>query len=105
MHKGIDVAGGGRDLVAVDNGTVTLSRFDKGFGWYLKINHGNINGKKIESLYAHMASQSPLAVGQTVTRGQNVGTMGTTGTSTGIHLHFEVHENGNTVDPERYVNY
>lgn len=105
MHQGIDVAGGGTPLVAADNGVVTLNKTHRGFGNYLKINHGDINGKKVETLYAHMAQQSPLAIGQTVTRGQSIGTMGTTGTSTGVHLHFEVHENGNSVDPEQYVNY
>ena len=105
MHKGIDVAGGGTALVAMLAGTITVNKFSNGWGNYIKINHGTVNGKKIETLYAHLAKRSHLSVGQQVNQGQNVGIMGTTGESTGVHLHFEVHENGNTVDPENYVKY
>lgn len=106
MHKGIDVAGSGNTLVAADAGTVEFARngHNGGFGNYLKINHGTINGVKIDTIYAHLASIS-VSSGQSVTKGQKIGIRGTTGTSTGIHLHFEVHENGNHVDPLKYVKY
>lgn len=106
MHKGIDVAGSGNTLVAANAGTVEFARngHNGGFGNYLKINHGTINGVKIDTIYAHLASIS-VSSGQSVTKGQKIGIRGTTGTSTGIHLHFEVHENGNHVDPLKYVKY
>ena len=96
MHKGIDIAGpSNRNIVASDNGTVEkVSNDANGYGNYIVINHNN--GYK--TLYAHLASTS-VNVGQTVPKGTEIGVMGTTGRSTGIHLHFEVIKNGSNINP------
>ena len=66
----------------------------------MKIDHGN----GVQTLYAHMVSGSLLvSPGQQVSQGQQIGTMGTTGSSTGVHLHFEVYVNGSRVDPANYL--
>lgn len=89
-HNGIDIAGSiGTPIIAARGGTVTLVRgggtWNGGYGNYVVISHGN----GIQTLYAHMNSIS-VSQGQTVTTGQQVGTLGNTGQSTGPHLHFEV---------------
>lgn len=107
MHNGIDVSGGShRNILASNSGTVEFVKNSgsTGYGRYLKVNHGVIDGKKIDTLYAHLQSIS-VSSGQNVTSGQVLGIRGTTGTSTGEHLHFEVHENGKAVDPLKYVSY
>ncbi|KGX93698.1 peptidase M23 [Pontibacillus halophilus JSM 076056 = DSM 19796] len=101
-HKGIDVAGvTDRSILAVDNGTVTSTGFDSsGYGNKVVINHNN--GYK--TIYAHLSSIS-VDVGDTVTAGSTIGQMGTTGRSTGVHLHFEVYKDGDLQNPLQYVNY
>lgn len=95
-HKGIDIAGvGNRSILAADNGVVVSAGWDNGgYGNKVIINHRN--GYK--TLYAHLSSIN-VNVGQTVTQGSKIGVMGTTGNSTGIHLHFEVYKNGSLVNP------
>lgn len=97
MHNGIDIARPtNRNILASDNGTVEEIRYEaNGYGHYLVINHNN--GYK--TLYAHLSNIS-VRVGQTVPKGTVIGTMGTTGRSTGIHLHFEVFRNGSRINPE-----
>ena len=107
MHNGIDVAGGDhRNILASNSGKVEFVKDSgkTGYGKYLKINHGVVGGKKMDTLYAHLQSIS-VSSGQNVTSGQVLGIRGTTGTSTGEHLHFEVHEDGKAVDPLKYVSY
>lgn len=107
MHSGIDVARGDhRNILAANSGRVEFVKNSgsTGYGKYLKINHGVIGGKKIDTLYAHLQSIS-VSSGQNVTSGQVLGIRGTTGTSTGEHLHFEIHEDGKAVDPLKYVSY
>ncbi|MDO5556967.1 MAG: M23 family metallopeptidase [Clostridia bacterium] len=102
MHKGIDIAGTGKGakLLAAAGGTVSFVRkVDQGgYGIYLKIDHGG----GIETLYGH-ASKILVNKGDKVSAGQTVAIIGTTGSSTGIHLHFEVQKNGNPVDPMNYL--
>lgn len=100
LHAGIDVGGGGT-ITAAKSGTVTVAGYHYSFGNYVKIDHGN----GISSLYAHMLSNLGVSAGQTVSQGQRLGTMGTTGSSTGVHLHFEIHVNGQPVNPRGYVNF
>lgn len=100
MHSGIDIAGGG-PIVAANSGTVTVAGWHYQWGNYVKINHGG----GVETLYAHMQSDLRVSAGQSVQTGQHLGTMGTTGSSTGIHLHFEVYQNGTRVNPRNYVNF
>lgn len=99
FHAGVDIgASMGSAIVAADGGTVTLSTYDNsGYGSYVMINHGN--GRV--TLYAHMSARA-VSVGQTVTKGQVIGYVGSTGNSTGPHLHFEIRLNGSTVDPLQY---
>lgn len=89
-HNGIDIAGTiGTPIIAARGGTVTLVRggsgWNGGYGNYVVVSHGN----GIQTLYAHMNSIT-VSQGETVTTGQQVGTLGNTGQSTGPHLHFEV---------------
>ena len=98
FHAGIDIAAGmGNNIIAADGGTVIVSGYDGGYGNYIMINHGE--GRV--SLYAHMSSRA-VSVGTNVTKGQVIGYVGSTGNSTGPHLHFEVRVNGGTVDPLKY---
>ena len=107
MHGGIDIgAASGTPIMSYAAGTVVQNvAWNKSAGNYIKIDHGtNENGEKVESRYLHMVEPSPLAVGTTVTAGQQVGKVGNTGVGTGAHLHFEIHINGTKVDPLKYVN-
>lgn len=99
MHTGIDVsAPSGASIVAADAGSVIFSGWMSGYGQVIVVDHGN----KVSTLYAH---QSTLlaAKGASVSKGQTIGRVGSTGFSTGPHLHFEVRVNGSPVDPTGYV--
>jgi murein DD-endopeptidase MepM/ murein hydrolase activator NlpD len=98
-HSGIDIgAGYGTAILAAADGVVTTAAYDAGgYGNYLIIDHGNSN----LTLYAHL-SQMSAGVGQTVKQGQTIGLVGSTGLSTGPHLHFEVYVGGTRVDPLLY---
>lgn len=95
-HSGVDINGSaGAAIVAADGGKVILSTYDAGgYGNYIVISHGN--GKT--TLYAHMSSAA-VGAGATVSKGQTIGYVGSTGLSTGPHLHFEVTINGGRVNP------
>jgi murein DD-endopeptidase MepM/ murein hydrolase activator NlpD len=96
MHKGIDIARPSNYTIkAADNGNVVYAG-NKGDGYGNKIIIDHNNGYR--TMYAHLASIS-VSVGQTVSRGSSIGIMGRTGNSTGIHLHFEVYQNGKIIDP------
>jgi len=98
-HSGIDIgAGYGTAVLAAADGMVTTAAYDAGgYGNYIIIDHGNGN----KTLYAHMSRMSAVA-GQTVKQGQTIGFVGSTGMSTGPHLHFEVYVGGTRVDPLLY---
>ncbi|GEL76349.1 M23 family metallopeptidase [Tenuibacillus multivorans] len=97
-HKGIDIAGtSNRTIKAADNGVVTSAGWDGTYGYKVEIDHNN--GYK--TLYAHLSSIK-VEVGQTVKKGHQIGVMGSTGRSTGVHLHFEVFKNGSNVNPLNY---
>lgn len=91
MHKGIDIANSvGTPVVAVQSGRVTYSGWnDGGYGYLVEITHED--GSR--SLYAHQ-SRLLVEVGEEVSQGQQIGLMGSTGRSTGPHLHFEIHAPG-----------
>jgi len=96
-HKGLDIANrGGGNILAADSGTVIVAGWpdNSGYGNRVMIDHGN--GYK--TLYAHM-SKIAVAVGQTVKRGNVIGSMGSTGRSTGTHLHFEIRSDAGNKDP------
>ncbi len=95
FHKGVDFAGTlGSDVVAVATGVVTWAGERSGYGKLIEINHGDGYATR----YAHNESLL-VAVGQTVKRGEPIALMGSTGHSTGPHVHFEVLHNGRPVDP------
>ena len=98
-HKGRDYAAAtGTVIYASASGTVTTVGYNSARGNYLVINHGN----GIATLYQH-CSKIYVSQGQSVSQGQNIAAVGSTGASTGPHLHFEVHVNGVPVDPRGYL--
>ena len=99
MHTGIDLSAGmGTTIKAADSGTVIQAGWRGGYGKCVVISHGN----GVATLYAHQSVIS-VSVGDTVERGRAIGKVGSTGYSTGAHLHFEVRVNGSPVDPMRYL--
>lgn len=98
-HTGIDIgAGYGTAVLAAADGMVSTAAYDAGgYGNYIIIDHGNGN----MTLYAHM-SQLNVGVGQRVRQGQSIGLVGSTGMSTGPHLHFEVYIGDTRIDPLLY---
>ncbi|UJF16199.1 peptidoglycan DD-metalloendopeptidase family protein [Jeotgalibaca sp. MA1X17-3] len=102
LHAGMDIAGSG-SINAAQSGTVEYAGYNDMYGYHVIINHGVINGVSVKTLYGHMIAGLMVAPGQSVGQGQQLGTMGTTGQSTGVHLHFEVFENGVVVNPLNYI--
>ena len=99
-HTGLDVAAPtGTTIVAAESGTVTLSgNYGNGYGNYIIIDHGN----NVKTLYAHCYSLY-VSEGQYVSQGEAIGTVGSTGNSTGPHLHLEIIVNGARYNPEYYL--
>lgn len=101
QHKGIDVsAPEGTPIYAADGGTVTYSGTMSGYGYLIQIDHGN----GYVTYYAH-CSALYAKEGDKIAQGDLIAAVGSTGNSTGNHLHFEVRVNGNPTDPLGYVNY
>ena len=99
MHTGVDInVAYGTPVYAADGGTVILSGWNGGYGNCIVINHGN----GITTLYGHMSSLVASS-GQSVSKGQVIGYVGSTGASTGPHLHWEVAVNGQRVNPLNYA--
>jgi murein DD-endopeptidase MepM/ murein hydrolase activator NlpD len=99
MHNGSDFAGPhGTDIFATADGVVTHAGWQRGFGKLVKIRHEF----GIETLYAHNTNIR-VKVGQRVSRGDHIADMGSTGRSTGTHLHYEVRVNGRPVNPMNYI--
>lgn len=97
-HNGVDIgASYGTEIYASDSGTVVTSEYSSSYGNYIMIAHGN--GRY--TLYAHM-SERYSKVGDNVSQGDVIGLCGSTGFSTGAHIHFEVYENGVRVDPLQF---
>jgi murein DD-endopeptidase MepM/ murein hydrolase activator NlpD len=98
-HAGVDFAGKmGADIVSVASGVVTWSGPRYGYGKLVEVNHGN--GYKTR--YAH-CKELKVNVGDVVRKGDVIALMGSSGRSTGPHVHFEVYKNGRTVDPASYI--
>jgi murein DD-endopeptidase MepM/ murein hydrolase activator NlpD len=98
-HAGIDIAGPyGSPIYAADAGIVVFAGWNGGYGQSVIIDHGN----GWQTLYGHFSSYYPQT-GQNVRRGQAIGKMGSTGNSTGSHLHFEMHRNGALTNPLIYL--
>lgn len=100
FHEGLDFTpGAGTPIHAIADGVVSDVQSSGAFGNHVVIDH-IINGQKVQSVYAHMQYGSvQVAVGQTVAVGEVVGAVGSTGASTGPHLHLEIHLDGTPVDP------
>ena len=104
-HDGIDIGGDtGNPVYAAADGIIIYSAFNTGgYGNMVMIDHGiNDEGIKIVTLYAH-GDKLLKNVGDTVKKGDIIMEMGSTGNSTGPHVHFEVRENGTHVDPKKYL--
>jgi murein DD-endopeptidase MepM/ murein hydrolase activator NlpD len=102
MHTGIDIgASYGSNIDAADDGTVIISTYSSSYGHYVVIDHGN----GYTTLYAHM-SQRLVKAGDKVKQNQVIGKVGSTGNSTGPHLHFEISKQGTRINPlQFYSNY
>lgn len=98
-HTGLDIAGSsGSSIAAADGGVVTFAGWQGGYGKFVIISHGN----GLVTRYAHCSSIS-VSSGQRVSQGQKIATRGSTGHSTGPHLHFEVMQNGSFRNPINYL--
>ena len=98
-HKGIDISCGyGCDITAAAGGIVTEVSYNGARGYYVVVQHND----ELSTLYQHL-SATHASVGQAVSAGDTIGYAGSTGISTGTHLHFEVHVNGTPVDPMGYL--
>lgn len=99
-HTGLDIASPtGTPIYAAASGTVTVVHYSNvSYGNYVKISHGN----GVETLYAHCNTLN-VTEGQSVSQGQFIATVGSTGNSTGSHLHLEIRKNGTTLNPQNYL--
>jgi murein DD-endopeptidase MepM/ murein hydrolase activator NlpD len=99
MHEGQDVSGAvGEPVMATAAGRVVQAEFSSSFGNYVVVNHGG----GIQTLYAHL-SAFRCDIGERVRRGEVIGLLGSTGRSTGPHVHYEVHVDGKPVDPLPWI--
>ena len=102
-HKGLDIGAvsvgvAGDPIYASASGTVIIAKYSATAGFYITIDHGN----GFSTVYMH-CSALKVSVGDTVTQGQTIGLMGTTGNSNGVHLHFAMIKNGTYVNPQSYL--
>ena len=98
-HQGIDIsATRGTPILATASGKVTFAGWSSGYGYLVKIDHGN----GVETYYGH-CSKLYVSTGDTVEAGEEIAAVGSTGNSTGNHLHFEIRLDGKQVNPQTYV--
>lgn len=98
-HKGLDIRGPiGSPVKAMAKGEVEFAGLRGGFGNCIMLKHGN----GFETLYGHL-SKILVRVGQKIDIGQQIGLIGSTGRSTGPHLHYEIHKNGEKIDPKNFL--
>ena len=104
-HRGTDYAApGGTEIYAVSGGVVTAAAYHYSWGYYVQVYHGkDDNGNSYSTLYAHMNSAPIVSVGQSVSKGQRLGYVGSTGNSTGNHLHLELKVNNVLVNVMNYL--
>ena len=103
LHAGMDIAaGGGTPIRAAASGRVIRAGWAGGYGNYTCISHGRLQGRGFSTCYGHQ-SRIGVRVGERVRRGEVIGRVGTTGASTGYHLHFETRMNGVPRDPRNYL--
>ena len=98
-HTGTDIAcSTGTDIMAVASGTVTFAGYNGSYGYVIKIDHGN----GVETWYAH-CNELYATEGQVVKSGDVIAAVGSTGNSSGPHLHLEIRVNGNAINPQKYL--
>ena len=104
-HRGTDYAApGGTEIYAVSGGGVTAAAYHYSWGYYVQVYHGkDDNGNSYSTLYAHMNSAPIVSVGDSVSKGQTLGYVGSTGNSTGNHLHLEMKVNNVLVNVMNYL--
>ena len=104
-HRGTDYAApGGTEIYAVSGGVVTAAAYHYSWGYYVQVYHGkDDSGNSYSTLYAHMNSAPIVSVGQSVSKGQTLGYVGSTGNSTGNHLHLEMKVNNVLVNVMNYL--
>lgn len=103
LHAGTDYgAPCGTPVLATANGVVSSASFHSSMGNYVMLNYGLVNGNSFQTIYMHL-TRSVVSTGQSVSKGQLLGYVGTTGSSTGCHLHYEMHRNGTPVDARNYM--
>jgi murein DD-endopeptidase MepM/ murein hydrolase activator NlpD len=103
LHDGTDFgAGCGVSIRAAASGEVIERYFNEGYGNRVLVSHGTLDGKSTVTAYNHLSGYA-VSVGEQVSRGEVVGYVGSTGYSTGCHLHFMLYRNGGTVDPMDYL--
>lgn len=103
FHSGVDIGGQFNSSVRASNsGKVIYAGWYGGYGKVVIVDHGDVNGSPITTLYAHLNS-ARVSVGEYVSKGQVIGLEGTTGYSTGPHVHFEVRVNGRPNNPLNYI--
>jgi murein DD-endopeptidase MepM/ murein hydrolase activator NlpD len=101
FHDGFDISAPyGSPIVATAHGKVVFSGWDKYLGNCVRVDHGN----GLTSVYGHM-QKCTVSDGDTVSRGDQIGKLGSTGRSTGAHVHYEVRKNGKALDPAKYLGY
>ena len=99
VHKGLDIAAPfGSPVRAMAKGTVEFAGLRGGFGNCIMLKHGN----GFETLYGHL-SKILVKVGQPINIGQQIGNVGSTGRSTGPHLHYEIHRYGEKINPQSFL--
>jgi len=102
MHNGVDIVSGcGSPILAAEDGSVVSASYNGSYGNIIVLNHGVLDGQPVATAYAHL--QSFAVTSGSVSRGDVIGYEGTTGGSTGCHLHFEVRVDGSPVDPMGWV--
>jgi murein DD-endopeptidase MepM/ murein hydrolase activator NlpD len=103
LHSGVDYgAPCGVPTLATANGVVTAVSYNPVSGNYVTLNYGLVNGASYQAMYIHLQGAA-VSPGQRVSRGQTVGYVGSTGGSTGCHLHYEFLRNGYSVDARNYM--
>jgi murein DD-endopeptidase MepM/ murein hydrolase activator NlpD len=104
FHYGIDIGGNyNNPIYAAGKGTVMYSGYNSGYGHFIKIEHNYGDGLNLITIYAHL-NKKLVKKGQIVEKGEKIGLMGSSGLSTGPHLHFEIRlENNTAIDPLTYL--
>lgn len=98
FHTGLDFGAGDGVIYAADAGTVVQAAHNDAYGYFVILDHGMVNGERLTTMYAHQPDLE-VTTGQRVSKGQPIGKVGSTGLSTGPHLHFEVRLDGTPANP------